>query len=342
MVAAMDTKVSGLEMIKPRLALAMRRFMLAAVNDRPRPSENIIVLGPTGGGKTLSLRTLLDFCPVIWAEGNATEYSDVGYRGRDLTSMYLGLLGPRWRGMNPPRRKGEQRETVEVWPERQMTALAERWGVVVLDEFDKLRNGSKKGEERDVGKVLQAELLKLVEGTDTLARKNDEERGVFLRTHNILHIAAGAFQGINEIVLKDLREAGMNIRNTAHAYEKVSQANLIDYGFMEELIGRFPTIITLPVLQGGHLARVLREHIVPPIMVQCADDDLELEITEGALTALGQEAMGFRVGARALSSLLNECLTEQWTKAQPGDKLFLDTEGVIHKTCTLIPSSAAA
>lgn len=93
MIDAMDRKVSGLETIKPRLALALRRFMLAAVNDRPRPSENIIVLGPTGGGKTLSLRTLLDFCPVIWAEGNATEYSDVGYRGRDLTSMYLGLLG---------------------------------------------------------------------------------------------------------------------------------------------------------------------------------------------------------------------------------------------------------
>lgn len=334
MVEAMDVEVSGLELVKPRLALTMRRFMVAAAKNRPRPQQNVIVLAPTGTGKTHVLRCLLAVCPVIHAEVNMTEYSDVGYRGRDLTSMYLGLVGPQYRGVHgddPP-----------PWQQRDVVALAERWGVMVLDEFDKLRSSPKPSDkDREVGKILQAELLKLVEGTDAICRRNDEDRGFLVSTHGIMHIGVGAFQGINAVVLKDLREAGIGIANETHAFEKASPANLIDYGFLEELMGRFATIIALPPLNSGHLARIFREHVVPPVALQCADDDLELVVEEGAIAQAGNEASGFRLGARALSMILNECIEKQWAAARPGDQLVLTAEGVIHRSCDLRPAVAA-
>lgn len=335
MVAAMDREVSGLETVKPRLALCLRRFMVAAVHDHPRPAQNLIVLAPTGSGKTHVLRCLLAAVPAISCEVNATEYSDVGYRGRDLTSMYLGLMDARWRGAHL--------DDPAPWRQQEMTALAERWGIVVIDEFDKIRASKTPGaNDREVGRVLQAELLKLVEGTAAICRRNDEDRGTMINTAGILHIAVGAFQGLNSIVFKDLQEAGIGVKNQAHAYEKASAANLIDYGFLEELIGRFSTIIALPPLSSGHLARIFREHVVPPVQVQCADDGIDLEVREDAVATAGNEAMGFRIGARALGNLLEECISKQWAQAQPGDRLILDAQGVIHKTCTLIPHSAAA
>ena len=196
MVTSMDRTVSGLEQIKRRLALALRRFMVAAAKDHDRPPQNIIVIGPSGGGKTFLLRQLLSSIPVIWTDVDATAFSDVGYVGRDLSSMYLGLMSPKWRGARG------QAEPPYLSPE--MVSLASRWGVMVLDEADKLRAPARPKEgERQVGRALQAELLKLVEGVDTMVKRTDDERGVMLPTHNILHIAVGAFQGLDSIVVRD-------------------------------------------------------------------------------------------------------------------------------------------
>jgi ATP-dependent Clp protease ATP-binding subunit ClpX len=338
MVASMDAAVSGLETVKPRLALILRRFMVAASQGHPRPAMNVVICAPTGAGKTHVLRCLLNAIPVMHTEVNATEYSDVGYRGRDLTSMYLGLLGPRWRG--DPKPKGAEGET--PYQEREITTLAERWGVVVIDEFDKLRASRTPGStDREVGRVLQAELLKLVEGTQALCRRSDDDRGVLINTNNILHIAAGAFQGLNEVVLKDLLANNIGVANRDHAYEKATPADIIEYGFLEELMGRFSSIVTLPPLNGGHLSRIFREHVIPGVQIQCADDGIELVVDEGAISAAGSYPLegvhGARhsLGARALSTLLEECLEKQWAQAQPGDRLVLDADGVIHRTCRL-------
>jgi ATP-dependent Clp protease ATP-binding subunit ClpX len=332
MVTSMDRTVSGLEQIKRRLALALRRFMVAAAKDHDRPPQNIIVIGPSGGGKTFLLRQLLSSIPVIWTDVDATAFSDVGYVGRDLSSMYLGLMSPKWRGARG------QAEPPYLSPE--MVSLASRWGVMVLDEADKLRAPARPKEgERQVGRALQAELLKLVEGVDTMVKRTDDERGVMLPTHNILHIAVGAFQGLDSIVSKDLVREG--ISPPPAAYQKATIFNIIEYGFLEELVGRFSTILTLPPLDSGSMARILREHVIPDFERQCADDGITLIVDEGAIHAASSKAAGLPIGARALAPMIDDCLAKQWGEAQRGDQLKLTAEGIKTDTCLLVRPVAA-
>ena len=330
LVAAADERVSGLDAAKRRLALTLRRFMVAAVKDRPRPKQNVVVLGQTGGGKTFLVTEMLKACPVVWTEANATEYSDVGYMGRDLTSMYLGLTSPRWRG-----RRGE-----EQWRVNEMTAFAERWGVVVIDEWDKLRtNRVNVPGERQVGRVLQAEMLKLVEGSEALVKHGDSDHGTLLRTHNILHIAVGAFSGLARIV-KRAEELPDDITD-GKAIERVKPGDLIEYGFLEELVGRFSTLLPLPSLDGGHLARIFREHVVPDFQQQCGDDGIELLVDESAVAQMGNYAIGSNIGARALGSKLDDCLADAWSRAQPGDRIVLDARGVMANAARIEHREAA-
>ena len=213
---------------------------------------------------------------------------------------------------------------------------AERWGVVIIDEFDKLRtNRVKVAGEREVGRALQAELLKLIEGGEVLCKRNDEDRGVLLRTHNIMHIAVGAFQGINDVVVKDFEQAGQSVPMREQAYTKASTANLIDYGFLEELVGRFSTIVTLPPLDGAHLSRIFREHVVPAFERECRADGIELIVEEGAISEVGNEMQGMRIGARALGPKLDECLAMTWARARRGDRIRVTARSITTNTSEL-------
>jgi ATP-dependent Clp protease ATP-binding subunit ClpX len=335
MVALMDETVTGLEATKLRLALHMRRFMLSALHDRATPPQNVLVIGPSGGGKTFMLRKLLEVIPVIWTEANATEFSDVGYVGRDLASAYLGLFQPKWRG-----HKGDE---AGMWAAPEMTALAERWGVVIIDEFDKLRaDAVPKQGERAVGRALQAELLKLSEGTEALAKRNDDDRGVFINTQHILHIAVGAFQGLNRTVaFRDNPELDpANI--PANAYERCTIFDIIKYGFLEELVGRFSTIVTLPPLDSKHMARILRDHVLPAFREACYDDGVYLEIEDGAVAQLATRSSGLPIGARALVPMLDDCLHKNWAQAQRGDTLLLTAASVIADSSVLMREKVLA
>src|SRR5215469_2251918 len=204
LVQIADQTVAGLQKPKERIALLLRRHMISAVTQEDVGVPNVLVLGSSGGGKTHLLRTILSACPIIWAEINVTEYSDVGYMGRDLTTMYSGLVTEHWRGQ-----KGKD----EVfWTQREAVANGERFGVMLLDEFDKIRmtgdtkpgrrksNKGETGAERQVGRVLQAELLKLVEGTEIEVQRWQGDRGFTFRTHRVLHIAMGAFEGLPRLM----------------------------------------------------------------------------------------------------------------------------------------------
>jgi ATP-dependent Clp protease ATP-binding subunit ClpX len=332
MVAQMDRTVSGLELVKRRLALALRRFMVAGARDHDRPPQNVLIIGPSGGGKTFILRELLSAIPVIWAEVDATSFSDVGYVGRDVTSGYLGLFGSKWRGTR------EDQEPPHT--QREIVAMAERWGVLVIDEFDKLRAAARPKEgERQVGRALQTELLKLAEGVDAQVKRNDEDRGVMFGTHNVLHIAVGAFQGMNEIVGKDMLREG--IAPPPDAYMKANIFNVIEYGFLEELVGRFSTIVTLPTLDAGHMSRILREHVIPDFERQCADDGIVLSVDEGAMMALSSRATGLPIGARALAPMVDDCLAVNWGLAQRGDQLRLTAQSVKADMSLLVRPVAA-
>ena len=334
MVECMDATVSGLATTKLRLALHLRRFMVGASLGRDTQPQNVLVIGPSGGGKTYLLRSLLNAVPVIWAEANCTEFSDVGYVGRDIASAYLGLLQPKWKGHGP--------RVEPSWTQPEMVSLAERWGVVVLDEFDKLwAPAQPKQGERSVGRALQAELLKLSEGTEALAKRSDEDRGVFIDTQHILHIAVGAFQGLNRTVaLRDNPELDpANI--PADAYLSTTIFDVIRYGFLEELVGRFSTIVTLPPLDSAHMARILREHVLPAFVEQCGDDGIALEVEEGAIVSLATRAAGLPIGARALVPMIDDCLHVNWSVAKPGDAILLTAAGVLGDSSELHRTQAA-
>lgn len=332
MVATMDRTVSGLDVFKRRLALVLRRFMVAATKDHDRPPHNVLIIGPSGGGKTHTIRQLLSAIPVISTEADATVFSDVGYVGREITGMYLGLLAPKYRG-----KRGE-----DQWTPPQALELAERWGVVVLDEFDKLNSPPRPREgERQVGRALQSELLKLVEGVDTLAKRSDDDRGIWINTTNVLHIAVGAFQGLNLRVARRNNPDLDSQDAPADAYMKSTIFDIIGYGFSEELVGRFSTILTLPPLDAGHMARILREHVIPDFERQCADDGITLSVDEGALMAVSNKAAGLPIGARALAPMIDDCLAVNWGNAKRGDQLKLTADSIRSDSSLLVRPVAA-
>jgi ATP-dependent protease Clp ATPase subunit len=317
MVRRMDQTVAGLKEFKERLAVVLRDHMVSAVLGRDWRPQNVLIVGPTGGGKTYTLRRLLDSIPVIWAEVAMTEFSDVGYHGRDLTSCYLGLTHNRWREVTGANVKGRP-VYIDLAEHRRR---AERFGVMLLDEFDKIRtNKVNVPGERQVGRVLQFELLKLVEGTECDVQENPDRQGFLFRTHHVLHIAMGAFEGINDVI-SSFDKIGWSER----LYERMTTEDLIEYGFIQELAGRFATILTLPPLKQDHLIRIMREQLVPMLSAQLADEGLELVIDEGGLMTVANLVLQHKaIGARGLEPELHAILWRARRQARPGDRIVVD------------------
>lgn len=305
MVRETTKTVAGLTEQKKRLAVAIRRHMVAALNQRSYRVQNIVVIGPTGGGKTWMVRNMLASAGVPVVEINATMYSEVGYAGLDLSSFPAGFYTDPWLG------KGEKRNLI--------TPLAEHWGVVVIDEFDKIRF-RKTPDGRDTGRALQAELLRITEGDTVYARSRDSEMGTPFNTHNLLFIGVGAFEGLGRLV--DQQSTDPN------SYTKAEPDHLQAYGFMEELIGRFSSTIILPPLKSDHMLRIIKEHIWPNWVQQAEDEGFELVGDEGALSIMANVAVERHVGARGLEPLIERALWRAWSTVQPGQRVVLDALGV--------------
>jgi ATP-dependent Clp protease ATP-binding subunit ClpX len=332
MIASMDRTVAGLEQFKERLAVVMRDFMVAAFYDRSWKPANILIVGPTGVGKTYTVKALLESLPVVFCEVALTEFSDTGYHGRDLPSQYLGLNALRQREILGEGRGGKPRR-ISAIAHRQR---AERWGVVLMDEFDKLRtNKTSVPGERAVGKVLQFELLKLVEGTEAQVQEQENGPTYLFRTHNVMHIAMGAFEGINTMIAKF-----DNLEFSETLYERATPEDFIEYGFIQELMGRFATILTLPPLKNDHLERILREQLVPEYVQRLADEGLELVVDQGARISIANMAMQRAIGARALEPILRNLLWRGRRTARRGDRLVIDAQAVGAETARLEPRVA--
>ncbi len=268
--------------------------------------SNILLLGPTGTGKTLLAQTLAKILDVPFALADATTLTEAGYVGDDVESILSSLL---------------QAADFDV-------ARAER-GIVYLDEIDKIsRKQDSASITRDVsGEGVQQGLLKLLEGTiagvpPKGGRKHPEQPLIHINTKHILFIGGGAFDGLDKIILRRLHQTPIGFgakiptrvdEKAVDLFQYIEAEDLLKYGFIPELIGRFPVLAPLNGLSREALYRVLTEPknaLVKQYRKLFAMEGVELEFERAALDLIIEKAIERGSGARSLRSIMEETLME--------------------------------
>ena len=306
--AKLDEYVIGQEYAKKVISVAVynhyKRVATGTMDDIEIEKSNMLMIGPTGSGKTYLVKTLARLLDVPLAIADATSLTEAGYIGDDIESVVSKLLAAAGKDVE----KAEQ-------------------GIIFIDEIDKIAK-KKNTNQRDVsGESVQQGMLKLLEGADVEVPVGANSKNAMVplttvNTRNILFICGGAFPGLEDIIKERLnKQASIGFRadlkdkydNDPDILEKVTLEDIRNFGMIPEFIGRLPIVFTLKGLTKDMLVQILKEPknaILKQYQKLLALDEVQLCFEEGALEAIAEKALEKKTGARALRAIIEEFMLD--------------------------------